>query len=433
MGNRDPGTTLLAVDQWIKSHVVPDKQQLLTRPTTKRELNDIFKTSISNAEQLYRTTGELFYHLQLSIEALSKLLKENADLKQRIDHSSIFEDLKSNLESSIAKKFEELSDKIDRRLQSEIEQAIQPSYAEKASTDHYLTSNSQVPKNMLHNKPAEVAVITTESVLDDETAADFGKKVTENLKDVQLQFMSIKKGSRKILLGFPNQDELSKGIAANKDLTTDNHCTIKTAEKLLPKLTVQNVNSNIFNGLDMDSADEEQRNLRKSRIIELIKMKNPAVKKLVDDGHTLKVVYMNASVNGRNYTIAIKVSPSIRSALLNGQGGRLFIGNEAYPFSDRFHFEVCYHCQGIGHLSKNCPHAQEPATCLYCSGQHRSSQCPNKKDSSKFNCAKCSRSNISKFADNSYTHNAASLNCPLYIREVQRLQNITDFTSKNVM
>lgn len=64
------------------------------------------------------------------MKAVSELFIENAGLKQRIDH-----DLISSLESSVAKKFEELSDKTDLRLHSEPEPDIHPTYAKKAPSE----------------------------------------------------------------------------------------------------------------------------------------------------------------------------------------------------------------------------------------------------------------------------------------------------------
>ena len=128
------------------------------------------------------------------------------------------------------------------------------------------------------------------------------------------------------------------------------------------------------------------------------------------------------------------VSPAIRTALLHGQGGRIFIGNEAYPFSDRYHFQVCYHCQDIGHISKQCPNLSDSPTCLYCSENHRSKDCSNKRNLNKQNCARCAHSKIQKLSENSSSHNSASLECPLYIREVcqqQKTQNTWQKTSCN--
>ena len=207
--------------------------------------------------------------------------------------------------------------------------------------------------------------------------------------------------------------------------------TLKSSEKMLPKLTIENVCSEIFEGISSESGN--CRDLQKERIVDLIIRKNPCVKELVDAKHTLKVVFINNNQTGKLFTIGIKVSPAIRSTLINAQGGRLFLGNNCYPFIDRYHFKVCYHCQCIGHLSQECPKKEELPTCLYCSEGHKSKVCPNKKDLQKRNCAKCTHSKITKLVEDSHPHNATSLQCPIIQREMNRLQNNTELDSKNVM
>ena len=48
-------------------------------------------------------------------------------------------------------------------------------------------------------------------------------------------------------------------------------------------------------------------------------------------------------------------------------------------------------------------------------------------------CAKCADSNNPSDASGYNTHNSASLECPMYLRECKRLSSMTDLTSKNVM
>jgi len=152
---------------------------------------------------------------------------------------------------------------------------------------------------------------------------------------------------------------------------------------------------------------------------------------LHSQGHTLSVVYLK-KISDHQYTIILKVSPAIRSAILN-QDGRIYLGNTVYPFSDRFHVEQCYHCQQLGHTSKNCPDTGKRPVCMYCMESHKSSDCTKKKNHSQHRCARCIASPVGNDAENALTHNAASPSCPLIVRESKRLAQNTDFTSKNVM
>ena len=66
-------------------------------------------------------------------------------------------------------------------------------------------------------------------------------------------------------------------------------------------------------------------------------------------------------------------------------------------------------------------------------GKHKSKECQCKRNIDKHCCAKCYSSNYSNDADNYRSHNAASPNCPVLIRELKRLESNTDLISKNVM
>ena len=148
----------------------------------------------------------------------------------------------------------------------------------------------------------------------------------------------------------------------------------------------------------------------------------------------MKVVFIQRGLVGRhNLTIGLKVSPAIRSALWDTQRGAVYLGNNSYPFSDRFHIRQCYHCQLLNHVSDDCPHKSTSPVCLYCMGSHNSRNCMVKHDTSKHCCAKCSASDVHAFSLNYRTHNSSSSDCPIYQRELQRVQNMTDFTSKNIM
>ena len=134
-------------------------------------------------------------------------------------------------------------------------------------------------------------------------------------------------------------------------------------------------------------------------------------------------------------TIGLKVSPAIRLALINEQNSMIYLGNRRYQVTDRFHVKNCYHCQQIGHTSADCEQAKnnKPPTCLYCMGHHRSANCPNKQNFSLHCCGRCHSSNLSNDVKYYKTHNAGSLECPVMVREVNRLATHTDIVSKNIM
>ena len=89
----------------------------------------------------------------------------------------------------------------------------------------------------------------------------------------------------------------------------------------------------------------------------------------------------------------------------------------------------CFNCQKFGHLSGNC---NSKTACKHCSEEHKNETCTNKESESK--CSNCKG-----------THDADSLNCPIYIKQKQvvydarglRVVNLNDchdgFGKKNII
>ena len=207
-----------------------------------------------------------------------------------------------------------------------------------------------------------------------------------------------------------------------------------SAAKMLPKISLTGVNNCIFDDVNKTLNKDDTRTAQKAEILRLLCDKNPCLQELVGEGHTCEVVYVNTSGTGsHNVQIGLKVSPAIRCALLCQQSGFVFLPGNRYLFKDRFHFKQCYHCQLIGHVSTDCPVIRNDSTCMYCMGNHQSKSCTDKKRFSKHACAKCHASQFPIEAENYKSHNSASPDCPVVLRECKRLANVTDFTSKNVM
>ena len=434
---RPPEECYLHVNNWARNTF---RNPAPTVPThnfaDKKDLSKILKGEVNNANDLIKVTSELYQIVQISRLAMKsyseKIAATNLELQnskkvlnQAEQELSESKDLNSSVSQMKSELIESMSTMIDTKLES-----LFPKQSYATIVDEGPIQHSPVSPSMI--APLSGPEVMVIGLPDENSSAKISREISENLKDVQVQFMKVNKDRKKIIVGFPNKFEKEKGIAANTKLSEENNCPIKSSEKMLPKLTVQNVSSEIFRGIDSNSSDH--RDLQKERVVDLILKKNPGVKALVENGHTLKAVYLKSdNLLAKYYTIALQVSPAIRSNLINAQGGRLFIGNQCYPFSDRFHYKVCYHCQEIGHMSDKCPSSTKAPVCLYCSLDHKSKECLHKKDHTKHNCAPCSKSNVDKLVRNSHTHNAASPDCPVAQREIKRIQNNTEFLSKNVM
>lgn len=203
--------------------------------------------------------------------------------------------------------------------------------------------------------------------------------------------------------------------------------------KLLPKIVVSGVPDDFMCDIDSSLPLDVRREQEKKCILESVCDKNPVLNEFVQDNHTLQVVFVNKAKESGNLTIGFKVSPAIRAFLFNNQKGLIHIGSVRKPVSDRFHIKQCYHCQMLGHISSFCPNKKEGSVCLYCMMNHKSIDCPHKRDASKYSCAKCLHSKHELDQQNYTSHTSTSIDCPVYAREMKRLASMTEFqASKNV-
>ena len=300
----------------------------------------------------------------------------------------------------------------------------------------YISNDTTLKSQNSPNSEVMVLTPTNPSTAYLQSKLDSAKKsLQDKLKKVPFEFANNKSKTGKIALRFPTPQAYSE---AEKVIDTNFLASAgfesKKARKMLPKITLRGVPGHIFENVVTTDLDEAQiRYSKKHELITQVKEKNPCINDLVIAGHTCQVVFINKQSNSSDVNVGLKVSPLIRSTVLAEQNGYVFIGSKRCLFNDRFDVGQCYHCQLLGHSSKDCPNKNMNSTCLYCMGDHRSSSCPHKNQVDKHCCAKCHNSTEGNDATNYESHNSASPNCPVYVRECQRLANITDFASKNVM
>ena len=261
------------------------------------------------------------------------------------------------------------------------------------------------------------------------------KSLRDKLRKVPFEFANDRSKTGKIALRFPTShayDEAEKAV--DSAFLASVGFESKKGRKMLPKITIRGVPSYLIHHINTTNLNQDQvREAKKQELLSQLRDKNPCIDTLVNGGHTFQIVYINSHANSEDLIVGLKVSPLIRSTILSEQNGFVFIGSKRCMFNDRFDVGQCYHCQLLGHNSQNCPNKNDNSTCLYCMGNHRSSSCSLKNQADKHCCAKCQSSTESNDAANFQSHNSASPNCPVYVRECQRLANITDFFSKNVM
>ena len=290
---------------------------------------------------------------------------------------------------------------------------------------------AQQTQQLLHIATDNIATLSEEEVK--EKVGQVKQKVTKSLKDVPTNFVKSNHQKGLLTVAFPDAETREKGsqLIENLNLSASGFHA-KHGKKMLPKLTISGIDSSIFDSIDSNMSIEDKRLHHKATIKNSIISKNDMIKRLTDTGHTLEVVYMKGSESSR-IMAAIKVSPAIRTVIFQNQHGKLFVGNNCLPVEDRFFFKQCFHCQQLGHESVDCPKSAETPVCFYCMGSHQSKNCLKKKSRNEHCCAKCYHSKVPAEKNDFKSHNAADPECPVILREIQKVAGNTDILSKNVM
>lgn len=115
----------------------------------------------------------------------------------------------------------------------------------------------------------------------------------------------------------------------------------------------------------------------------------------------------------------VEVNSKIRTLLL--ERGRVYIDYASCRVRDFLAVPRCYKCQGYGHLVKHCKKAKD--TCSHCGKEgHNFRECPeDKKDAA---CAQC------LLAKKNANHKVGTMECPIYVRAVERMVGSTHYNGK---
>ena len=181
---------------------------------------------------------------------------------------------------------------------------------------------------------------------------------------------------------------------------------------------------------DIDFSSASFRDKAKTQIIDTILDKNGCIKDMVANGSTLEVVYIQR--HRHSCTVAIKVTPDIRKFIIDSCNSKLYVFSCRCKVEDRYYIKQCFHCQQFGHMANNCPDKERSPVCMYCCGDHRSSNCPSKSIFTQHKCSNCLKSDDPNISAKASTHNSGSYLCPVATAIVTRIQKRTQLSvSKN--
>ena len=246
-----------------------------------------------------------------------------------------------------------------------------------------------------------------------ESWSDIAKhNINDKLKHVPVQKTLVtREGQGCIVLPSKKAQDQAE-LALKDDFTIVK--SVKSQSKILPKLMIY----------DIDEFGRDDASLLKEAIAD----KSESIRALINDGKTLDVIY----IDERRRHAVLKVSPEIRNVIM--KYGTVFVGMQSHRAKDHVHVIQCYACQKYGHKqgSQHCQIRVGHHHCLYCSGDHRSKDCPVKADKSKYKCLNCANSKNKQYQENS-CHTSTSNSCPFVIKEKEATLRRTAFVqAKNV-
>ena len=157
-------------------------------------------------------------------------------------------------------------------------------------------------------------------------------------------------------------------------------------------------------------------------LVGIIKGQNPAVRDaLAKDGAAgvLRLAFLKGHRSpDTHYNAVLEVSPSVRTALLQGSEHRVCINHQRVRAEDFSPFMQCMKCLQFGHQSGRCPGNR--LACAHCAEEgHTRADCPRKGEPLALRCYNCKKHNSGKGGSRNDAHGATHRTCP----SVQTMMN----------
>jgi hypothetical protein len=240
----------------------------------------------------------------------------------------------------------------------------------------------------------------------------FRPQVETALKKIPVLDLSVNKKRTNLMFETDDQLEQAKEVLSP---FLDVSPVVEKEKKKDPRIMI--------NDLDQDLLEKE------NLLSEIVSNKNESVKKLVDEGHIVRVVHVNKT--GR--FAVIQVSPEVRKAI-SERNDKLFLKLRQHFVRNRFYVTQCFHCQRYGHVAGSiyCPNKDKSAVCAFCTGNHDTRTCQAKKDNtvSSMKCINCEHGGSKEDKRHAKSHPASSSMCPFYINAKARLMESTSGVTK---
>ena len=210
--------------------------------------------------------------------------------------------------------------------------------------------------------------------------------------------------------------------------------SIENREKLTPLLSEEafagNEVVNVKSKLPSISILNVKHFTTKEEFIEKVKLQNPTIKDLLENGTEFSIVFAKEPKEDANshrrkfHQVVARVSEDVRQAIKKNND-KIYIDLCAHNVVDRFFVKRCNKCQKFGHYEKDC---HEHACCGYCKGNHLSKDCMDVQegDSANYKCINCDRGGKESTGHSTHWHK-----CPTYMELQKKVKKSIPYYQKN--
>ena len=306
--------------------------------------------------------------------------------KRKLNITNLIAEMKDDLKSDLCS---EMKKEMSIFIQSKFEAMLDENKAPKSNihTDRpwqmmIFPSNVVNPKTTTKHTIAVTSEDINNKKLSETAWCDIVKNNIEpNLRDIPVLKTTLTASGKGIIF-FPSADTRDKA-ASKLEGTCSFEAQDRSNKSLYPKIKISDIPKE-FLGTN-----------EKETLKDAIMEKNPDIRELVNkEKKIMDIIFIHKEKLSDSCFAVVKVDDAIKTKIML-QGRKVYIGLSSCRVSERYHLTQCYVCQEFGHRkgSTRCRlKDSDKAVCLYCSEEHSSKSCQNKKNTDNFKCINCANS-----------------------------------------
>jgi hypothetical protein len=380
--------------------------------TARSTLDDVVKTA--NLCKLSKEKFEILTKATLC-ELLVHYIQES-----EASHDNLVSKINGNMSITFDSKLNTLSQMYNAKIKK-LEEKMEEEFDKLKS--HTVPNTLQGIDTVVSSEPTtKYSLLVKKQTDSTKSWSTIAEDLATDLHDIPVMKSTVTKNKEAFHVAFRRKEDRDKAMQVLEGKEFDLEAGSKTQSKLSPKMKILDLEYDKYS-----SKNGEDKNIAKERLCKAIKAKNERIRSMVNDqGMILEVIYIKEEDAGCGSAV-IKVDPRIRNLILQNNR-KIHLDMASLHVLDQIHLVQCYACQEYGHKrsSEHCKLINtEKSICLYCADEHKSKDCPIKRDFTKRKCHNCLTSSNSVFKRNATGHTSTSAECPIQQREVQTVVSRT--------